>query len=135
MRDDLSNRIEEAQMRAKKWQGETMTKLDKYQQLLKIILQQLGILNITEQCDQINLPKSSATPMEHSIPLQPMIHTNNSQQKTSVAQLVSCVTDMFWSRSRHDHEKRILSITLTVTNFSFNQGHDHGKSRKANYIH
>ena len=52
-----------------------MTRLDAYQQLLKIILQELEILNRIEQYDQINLPEYSVPPMEHSIPLQPMIHT------------------------------------------------------------
>ena len=52
-----------------------------------------------------------------------------------ISGLVSCVTGIFWSRSRHDHEKKIFLITLTVTSFSFNHDHDHSKSRKANYIH
>ena len=55
MREDLSRRIDETQVQANEWNARTMLKLDEYQQLLKVILEQLEILKKEESAIHSNV--------------------------------------------------------------------------------
>ena len=61
MREDLSRRIDETQVQANEWNARTMLKLDEYQQLLKVILEQLEVLKKEESAIHSNVEDHRVT--------------------------------------------------------------------------
>ena len=61
MRKDLSRRIDETQVQANEWNARTMLKIDKYQQSLKVILEQLEVLKKEESVIHSNVEDHRVT--------------------------------------------------------------------------
>ena len=77
MREDLSRRIDETQVQANEWNARTMLKLDKYQQLLKVILEQLEVLKKEESAIHSNVQDHRVTNVDRVTSEQPYARTTH----------------------------------------------------------